>query len=217
MPKSNPDKPMLLSLAVYPLFIVVVLGLLVGLAIHLLRASPVASATIASIVFGIIVISVLLALLPYVSYIETLTFSPNRLEVRLRTIEKEASEIRETAESAFENVVKFIFLAMPGNTYQNLKKITEGNFGAFEMTDGFRSELRYLRDNGYIIVAGYVGDLPGRGDQLSTYVNATKIGREFVDFREHYSSELPYQLGSRAAVTSRGVPLTLGSQAASPE
>ena len=85
------------------------------------------------------------------------------------------------------------------------------------MTDGFRSQLRYLRDNGYITVTGYVGDLPERGDQLSSYVTATQTGSEFVDFREHYSSELRYQLGSRAAVSSRGVPLTLGTQAASPE
>jgi hypothetical protein len=113
-------------------------------------------------VFGVIVISVLLVLLPNISQIETLTISPRSVEFRLKTIEKEAVEIRGTAEAAFNKVVKFIFLAMPGDTYQNLKKITEGRFGAFEMTNRFRGQLRYLRDSGYITVSGYVGDLPER-------------------------------------------------------
>ncbi len=86
---------------------------------------------------------------------------------------------------------------MPLQTYLNLKKIagygvgtarTEQppRFGTFEMNDGFRSQLRYLRDNGYIRVNRFIGELPERGNDLSKYVSITPIGHEFIDLREQY-------------------------------
>jgi hypothetical protein len=132
--KANMDKThsenILRSLLIYSVFVVSILRLLVGLTIHLVRAAPVASATIASLIFGIIVISVLLALLPHITEIETLKFGPNSFEIKLKKLENEAAEIRDTAELALDEVIKFIFLAMPWEAYLNIKKIASVHFDA---------------------------------------------------------------------------------------
>ncbi len=54
------------------------------------------------------------------------------------------------------------------------------------MDEGFRGQLRYLRDSGYINVKGSVGDLPQRGNELNEHVSVTSLGEEFIRLREQY-------------------------------
>lgn len=77
---------------------------------------------------------------------------------------------------------------MSSSMFDNLRKLSTGRFGQFKNGGGLRRELRHLRDIGYISVRGHIGDLPAEGDDLSTYVSVTPVGRQFVEFRNALES-----------------------------
>jgi hypothetical protein len=76
---------------------------------------------------------------------------------------------------------------MPPGHYYILRKLAgkEGTptFGPFTMSDVFRAQLRYLRDNGFIEVKGFIAKLPESGNELSDYVSVTPLGEELTRYR----------------------------------
>jgi hypothetical protein len=69
---------------------------------------------------------------------------------------------------------------MPKPTYANLVKLAgPQRFGRYNITEGFQAQLRFLRDAGYITLDRYVGELQD-GDDLSTHVQVTELGKEFI-------------------------------------
>ncbi len=83
------------------------------------------------------------------------------------------------------NVTKQFLLSMGPAMYFNLQKIAGGHFGQYELAgwSGLRRELYYLRDIGYISVNS-ISKLPEKGNNLSDYVQATEIGKKFVELRD---------------------------------
>ncbi len=73
---------------------------------------------------------------------------------------------------------------MPQPSFDNLRKIADGKFGKYHMTEGFRQQLRNLRDSGYILTNSIaIAAIPEKDDDLSNYVYATELGREFISQR----------------------------------
>jgi hypothetical protein len=173
------------------MFILGTVGLVFGLIIHLIEDRPVSSPGIVSLVFGIISLPIIWALLPNLTNITSLKVGPSGFVLqRLQEVEHKTETVRETADETSRNVAKFIFLAMPRPTYKNLKKISgydAPTFGRFRMNDGFKGELRYLRDNGYITLSKPIRELPEAGEDFSEYAQPTDIGEEFVRLREEYA------------------------------
>jgi DNA-binding PadR family transcriptional regulator len=79
------------------------------------------------------------------------------------------------------------FYTMSGPMYDNLKKLADGNFMEYEMSDGLKRELYHLRDTGFIEITDRsqrsIRKIPSRGDNLQQYVRVTEVGRKFVDTR----------------------------------
>ena len=72
---------------------------------------------------------------------------------------------------------------MPKSIYANLVKVAGPQpLGRYNVTEGFKEQLRYLRDAGYITLDSYVSDLRD-GDDLSVHAKVTEIGREFIENR----------------------------------
>jgi hypothetical protein len=126
---------------------------------------------------------VLIALLPWIVPFIRENFS--RIEVfgaKIDFVEKQLSEARETID-------RFIFLSMPRPIYDNLKRLadarlTRKSFGKFEATEGFKQQLRSLRDSGYIDTHGrLIGQLTS-DQELSEFAEVTKLGLDFIKYRE---------------------------------
>lgn len=103
---------------------------------------------------------------------------------------KQVSEIQTRQEDAekriseTENRIDYLFaFTMSDSMFNNLKKFATGNFGQYHNNGGLRRELRHLRDIGYIICKGHIGDIPQSGQNLSDLVTVTPVGKKFVDFR----------------------------------
>ena len=164
---------------IFGLFALVIISLVIALLIHVITAPQIASATVASLVFGIVSLPIILAVVPELAGLKSLVVRPAGIEIQVERIERQAAAADTKASTALENVVKFIFRSMPPGHYYNLRKIErkEGpSFGEFEANDGFKQLLRYLRDNGYIEVKGFIGHLPGVGKELNDYVTVTPLG-----------------------------------------
>ncbi len=92
-----------------------------------------------------------------------------------------ADEAARNAYSAIGTITRFIFNSMPQPTFVNLQKIASNKFGPFAMHDGFREQLKYLRDGGYIATNNTdISTIPDRGDELSDFVYCTELGKEFI-------------------------------------
>lgn len=89
---------------------------------------------------------------------------------------------------ALNNKVTQLFLhTMSPGMYGNLKKIASGHFGEYVKGRALDRELRFLRDYGFIEV-GSISSIPEEGPNLSEYVAATETGKNFVELREHLTS-----------------------------
>jgi hypothetical protein len=186
------------SWVVLGLFGLVIVSLALSLVVHVFGYSQVSPAVVASLVFGIVALPIILVLVvpDFRGDLKTVAFGPAGVNIqieRVERVERQAQAAEHTAQNAFDNVVKFIFRGMPAGHYYNLRKIAkkevgrEGrSFGEFRMDEGFRGQLRYLRDSGYINVKGSVGDLPQRGNELNEHVSVTSLGEEFIRLREQY-------------------------------
>ncbi|MFF1443347.1 hypothetical protein [Streptomyces sp. NPDC058295] len=83
---------------------------------------------------------------------------------------------------------KLFLHTMSGQMYENLKKLTSGNFGNYVMGSALERELRHLRDIGYIRVHS-ISSVPPEGENLSQYVSVTEAGSQFVALREKAAAE----------------------------
>jgi hypothetical protein len=149
---------------IFVVLIIVLVGMLAML--------PFSEKVSTSLAVGIVVIAALLAFSPWLGEIQSFKAGAQGIEF--------TRQIEETKRV----VDKFVFLMMPDPVYRNLVKLASKNFGKFNMTDGFRQQIRSLRDTGFINVKGGVSQLPGNGPELSDYVDVTKLGQEFIDHRE---------------------------------
>jgi hypothetical protein len=151
------------------------------------------------VVVGLVLIAALLTFLPRVTDVEK--FVMNRGGMTLELAVQVASEAKaaavgaseradeavsqadkatKEAEDARTKLDRFIFLSMPKPTYANLVKLAgPERFGPYNLNEGFVSQLRFLRDAGYIDVDRHVGELHG-SDDLSRHVQVTELGREFI-------------------------------------
>ena len=121
------------------------------------------------VIVGLALVAALL--LPRVTDVER--FVMNRSGVTLDLVRVQVAE-------ANAKLDRFIFLAMPKPTYANLVKLAgPQRFGRYNITEGFQAQLRFLRDAGYITLDRYVGELQD-GDDLSTHVLVTELGKEFI-------------------------------------
>ena len=92
----------------------------------------------------------------------------------------QADKATREAEEARAKLDRFIFLSMPKPAYVNLVKFSGPQpFGRYNVTEGFREQLRFLRDAGYITLNCYVGELRD-GEDLSVHAQVTDLGREFI-------------------------------------
>jgi hypothetical protein len=123
------------------------------------------------VIVGLALVAALLTFLPRVTDVER--FAMNRSGVTLDLVRGQVAE-------ANAKLDRFIFLAMPKPTYANLVKLAgPQRFGRYNITEGFQAQLRFLRDAGYITLDRYVGELQD-GDDLSTHVQVTDLGKEFI-------------------------------------
>jgi hypothetical protein len=152
---------------------------LAGVFAVLLFISPTDRGTIAFCSLG----SALLAVFwPLVAKVENLKIGPAGVELGKKVDEATArAEVADVkADAALATLTRFVFNGMPRPTFENLRKIDAG-FGAFGMSEGFRQQLRYLRDSGYIRTNDInIGEIPAAGNQLSDFVYATALGKEFI-------------------------------------
>ena len=123
---------------------------------------------------------------PLVAKIDNLKIGATGVELTKKVDEAnaKAGDAADKAYSAIATITRFVFNSMPQPTFVNLQKIASDKFGPFVMNDGFRQELRNLRDSGYITTNNtYIGNIPDRGDELSAFVYCTELGKEFIDQR----------------------------------
>jgi hypothetical protein len=155
------------------------------------------TATVASLVIGIVAICVLLAFLPILGTVESFSVGPSglslkRVNEKLQQTTQQLEQTTTDLNAAREKLDRFIFLNMPKSIYDNLKKIAgpqlnQRRFGKFDMTEEFRGQLRFLRDNRYITIkGGSVSRLPRSGEDLSEFVDVAPLGVEFIENRERY-------------------------------
>jgi hypothetical protein len=102
------------------------------------------------------------------------------LEEKVKDVQKEVSDLS-------ERVAKVFLFAMPDIMYDNLKKLSSGKFGDFEMSLGLERELYHMRDMGYIQVESIKG-IPSQGSNLSDHVKITETGQRFVEIRDSVMS-----------------------------
>jgi hypothetical protein len=137
-------------------------------------------ATIAFCSFGFALLAVFW---PLVAKVETIKIGPTGVELSKKI--EEANTTAKLADSKADAVLatltRFVFNSMPRPTFTNLTKIASGRFGSFNMSDGFREQLRYLRDSGYIQTNNIaIHSIPGHGSDLSEFVYVTDLGKEFI-------------------------------------
>jgi len=154
------------------------------------------------VIIGLALVAALLTFLPRVTDVERVVM--NRSGMTFEMVRKEAAEAKATAANASDRAYvaaaqadkatkeaeeirakldRFIFLAMPKPAYANLVKLAgPQRFGRYNATEGFKAQLRLLRDAGYLTLDRHVGELQD-GDDLSAYVQVTDLGREFITNR----------------------------------
>jgi hypothetical protein len=124
-----------------------------------------------------------LAFLPNLGSVKALGFGPRGF-----TIERIVATVEETKlnlDLTRERMDRFIFLGMPRPIYFNLKRLAESQrdgrpFGPFEASEGFKQQLRVLRDSGYISTKGrLIGQLTS-DQELSEFAEVTPLGLEFI-------------------------------------
>jgi hypothetical protein len=110
-------------------------------------------------------------------------FGPMELGELVHRVESVKDEVQTLA----ERVSRAFLLSMSEPMYHNLRKLTSGEFGAFENSAGLERELRHLRDVGYVTIPS-VRSIPASGANLSDFVTVTSNGRDFVSLREELAN-----------------------------
>ena len=86
-----------------------------------------------------------------------------------------------------ERIDTLFYYTMSGPMYENLRKLAQGQFMTYEMNEGLKRELYYLRDTGFITITEKsqhsIKQIPLKGDNLQQYVTVTGVGRRFVEMR----------------------------------
>jgi hypothetical protein len=103
-------------------------------------------------------------------------FEFGELTDRVNAVENKVDDLSERVSRAF-------LVAMSRPMFGNLVRLSMGNFGHYQMHDGFERELRHLRDVGYVEIESIRG-IPREGSDLSNYVTVTPEGRNFVALRQ---------------------------------
>lgn len=98
------------------------------------------------------------------------------LKAQVESVQKEMVALNEKASNLF-------LTTMSPDMYANLKKISSGSFGKFEVSKGLKRELYHLRDIGYIEIES-ITSIPVKDDNLSDYVKITSSGNSFIELRE---------------------------------
>lgn len=120
---------------------------------------------------------------PLVSKIDNLKIGPTGVELskKVDAANAKADDATNKADSALKTIKRFVFNSMPQPTFSNFQKIATGNFGPFNMSEGFRQQLRNLRDSGYIVTNSItIANIPTEGNDLSEFVYCTELGKEFI-------------------------------------
>ncbi len=141
------------------------------------------------LVVAIAAISGLLIVSPRVFDLAELTISKDGLVAKIKHAEEKAEVAEKAVKEAEKKIDRLFAYTMSDSMYRNLKKIVSGAFGSFENSGGLRTELRHLRDVGYIQVKGHIGELPRSGVDLSVFVTATQVGKDFVALRDSIEAE----------------------------
>ena len=88
---------------------------------------------------------------------------------------------------ANERIDNLFYYTMSGPMYENLRKLAQSHFMTYEMSEGLKRELYYLRDTGFITITDEsqhsIKQIPFKGDNLQQYVTVTDVGRRFVEMR----------------------------------
>jgi hypothetical protein len=163
----------------------VLLFSLAGIFAVLLIISTSDKGSIAFCSFG----SALLAVFwPLVAKVESLKIGPTGVELSKKVDEAnaKAAVADSKADAALATLTRFVFNSMP--------QLSTG-FGTFGMSECFRQQLRYLRDSGYIRTNDIaIADIPAAGDELSQFVYATSLGKEFIAQRLAAEAAAPMSL-----------------------
>lgn len=92
-----------------------------------------------------------------------------------------------------ERIDNLFYYTMSGPMYENLRKLAQGQFMTYEMSEGLKRELYYLRDTGFITITNKsqrsIKQIPFKGDNLQQYVTVTDVGRRFVEMRTRLTSK----------------------------
>ena len=110
--------------------------------------------------------------------------------VEIGELKAELSQVRNGLDDVNEKIGKLFLATMAPAMFENLKKLSEGNFGKYEMSTGLERELYHLRDIGYIEV-GSIKAIPKSGVNLSDYVVVKPAGRDFVALRKSLARPTP--------------------------
>jgi len=110
--------------------------------------------------------------------------------VEIGELKAELSQVRSGLDEVNEKIGELFLATMARAMFQNLKKLSEGNFGKYEMSTGLERELYHLRDIGYIEVES-IKAIPKSGVNLSDHVVVKPAGREFVALRESTVRSMP--------------------------
>lgn len=103
--------------------------------------------------------------------------------VELGELRQEVETVRSKMHDLNDRVYQLFLLAMSPSMFNNLKKLSSGSFGPYEMSGGLERELRHLRDMGYIDVEA-IAAIPTKGSELLDHVRVTPTGRQFVELRD---------------------------------
>ncbi len=129
------------------------------------------------LLFAIILIAFLLFLLPRLDDVISMTFDRGSFENKINGVNKKIG-------TAKTRVDKLILLSMSKPTYETLKKINSGNFGAYKMSESLERDVYHLLDLGYINSIEKIRSIPYEGNNLSEYLKVNDTGKQFIDLRK---------------------------------
>jgi hypothetical protein len=139
---------------------------------------------------AIVIVAVLILVATTAERLRKVSAGPQGISTELDSIREVAEkaqvvahDARDQLEETNRKVQRLFVMTMAEPMFHNLKKLSTGHFGPYEMSLGLERELRYLRDVGYVQVPS-VSAVPKRGDDLSQHVSITEAGRDFVQLRE---------------------------------
>jgi hypothetical protein len=115
--------------------------------------------------------------------IRDLGVSETKAGQQIREIQGRQQNTERRIGEAEKKIERLFADTMSASMFENLRKLATEHFGHFKNSGGLRRELRHLRDIGYVTVKGHVKDLPAEGSDLSAYITATPVGKQFVEFR----------------------------------